>query len=61
MNTRKMKWYNILLLGVLVLISCKKENTTEPPVELEVVEETTLEVKVKPLKAIVPRDVPLGQ
>lgn len=56
-----MKWYNILLLGVLVLISCKKENTTEPPVELEVVEETTLEVKVKPLKAIVPRDVPLGQ
>lgn len=49
------------MLGILVFISCKKENTVEPPTESEVVEETTLEVKVEPLIAIVPHDVSLGQ
>lgn len=56
-----MKWYNLLMLGILVFVSCKKENTVERPVELEVVEETTLEVKEEPLIAIVPYDVPLGR
>ena len=49
------------MLGILVFISCEKENAVEPPTESEVVEETTLEVKVEPLIAIVPHDVSLGQ
>lgn len=56
-----MKWYSLLIFGILVFISCQKENTVEPPIAVEVVEETTTVIKVEPMKEIVPYDVTLGQ
>lgn len=49
------------MLGMLVVLACKKENPVQAPVELEVVEEEVKEVEVERLKEIVPYDVSLGQ
>lgn len=56
-----MKWSSILMLGMLVVLACRKESPVQAPLEMEVVEEEVREVEVERLKEIVPYDVSLGQ